>query len=293
MTTNHHPLPAGDRAIADAELAQVAAHFKSFAGTPRAAYDAMTAWTPVAAGVHAHAVTDGTVQGWWLRPDHAHARRAILFLHGGAYMVGSASGYRGLASQIAARTGVAVFVPDYPLAPEHPFPAAPDAAVAALAWLARSYTEIALVGDSAGGALALHAASTAPVASVVLYSPWVDLTLAGASMNAPDTHDPVFQRAMLAGAAATYLAGAAPADGRASPLFAVPAQLPPLAIQVGTDELLRDDARRYAAAAEGTGIVQLDVYEGMHHVFQRMTELTAARHALDATAQFIGAHWPA
>lgn len=289
------PLATGERAAADAVLAAIGRHFTMHQGSQRAAYDAMTEDTPIAPGVRVNEAGDGPVGGWWLRPADAPAGRAILFLHGGAYMLGSARSYRGFASQVAVRANVATFVLDYPLAPEHPFPTAPDAAARALAWLAgQGFPHIALVGDSAGGALALAALGAAPVASVVAFSPWVDLTLSGPSLHAPATHDRIFQRQVLAGAAATYLAGASPHDGRASPLFAVPASLPPLALQVGTDELLLDDARRYAAAASARGgIVTLDIYEGMHHVFQRATnELATARHALDAAARFIDTHWP-
>jgi monoterpene epsilon-lactone hydrolase len=300
LIETRHPMSVADRSAAQALLAANARHFATFAGTMRDAYDAMTAQTPVAPHVAAHEVNDGAVRGWWLRPQGAPDGRAILFLHGGAYLFGSAHGYRGFASQVAARTGVATFVPDYPLAPDHPFPAAVDAVSATLAWLGtHGIGDVALVGDSAGGALALGAlaqpAAAAPaIAAVVVFSPWIDLTLSGASMAAPDTVDPVFQRAVLANAAATYLAGAPPDDGRASPLFALPPRLPPLAIQVGTDELLLDDARRYAFAAAARGdVVQLDIYEGMHHVFQRSTrELASARAALDGAARFIDAHWP-
>ncbi|NPD70437.1 alpha/beta hydrolase fold domain-containing protein [Lichenicola cladoniae] len=215
-------------------------------------------------------------------------------------MMGSAKAYRGLASQLAARTGVAVFVLDYPLAPEHPFPAAFDATVAARRWLGESgFHRIALAGDSAGGALALGAAAKGDdqspiIASVVVFSPWTDLTLSGASFTDPATHDPVFRPPqVLADAAMTYLAGADPEDGRASPLFDVPRSLPPLAIQVGSDEVLLDDARRYAEAANALGgIVLLDVYEGLHHVFQRSVEsIQGARDAMDAAASFVTDHW--
>jgi acetyl esterase/lipase len=130
------------------------------------------------------------------------------------------------------------------------------------------------------------------VASVVAFSPWVDLGFTGASFNDPATHDPIFQPPeILRKAAEGYLAGADPKDGRASPLFATPGVLPPMLIQVGTEELLLDDARRYADAALG-GEVRLDLYEGLHHVFQRsVMELASARHALDEAASFITNHW--
>jgi len=157
--------------------------------------------------------------------------------------------------------------------------------------------QVALVGDSAGGGLALGLAGEAnaapAIAAIAVFSPWVDLAMTGASISDPAIHDPIFQPPMLAGPAAAYLAGADPKDGRASPLYAVPQTLPPLLIQVGGDEILLDDARRYAkAAAARGGEVRLDVFEGLHHVFQGATrDLPTARSALDAVATFLNRHW--
>ena len=301
LVESRHALSDDERQTEQVVLSAIHQLFAGFAGSRREAYDAMTAQTPIADGVTSTLVNQHEARGWWVRPAGAPVDRAILFLHGGAYMLGSAEAYRGFASQIAARAGVAAFVADYPLAPEHPFPAAYEAAVAARRWLAtQGIAQIALVGDSAGGALALAALgkpeTNAPaVASIVVFSPWIDLGLIGPSFANPDTHDPIFQPELLAGAAATYLGAADPRDGRASPLYAVPDELPPLAIQVGADELLLDDARRYAAAAAAApngGEVRLDVFEGLHHVFQRSTqELPSARLALDDAAGFMARHW--
>lgn len=294
-----HPLAESERAAEQALLAAIGAHFAGFTGTMREAYDAMTAMTPIAAGIASETVDGDEVKGWWVRPAGAPTDRAILFIHGGAYMLGSARAYRGFASQMAARTGVAALVLDYPLAPENPFPAAFDAVPAALRWLhGQGFGRVALVGDSAGGALSLAALGVEEpdlplLSSVVVFSPWIDLTLSGPSLLDPDTHDPIFKPAILTAAVEKYLAGADARDSRASPLYAIPKKLPPLAIQVGTDELLLDDARRYAegAAARG-GKVSLDIYEGLHHVFQRSTEeLPSARKALDAAARFLSDHW--
>ncbi len=299
LVESRHSLSDDERVAADAVLAAVARHLAGFPGSRRDAYDAMTAWTPIAEGVALDAVDRDDVSGWWVRPTGTPAGRAILFLHGGAYMLGSAAAYRGFASQVAIRAGVAVFVLDYPLAPEHPFPAAHDAALAARRWLGtEGVDQLALVGDSAGGALALAVAGDRHVlpaiAAVAVFSPWVDLALTGSSFGDPATRDPIFQPQVLAQAAATYLGGADPRDGRGSPLYGVPDRLPPLAIQVGTNELLLDDARRYAVvAAEKGGTVELDVFEGLHHVFQRSAEeLSTARRALDAAAGFLTRHWP-
>ncbi len=300
LIENSHVLSAEDTAAETTLLGARAPRAVTSIQTRRDGYDQMIAGgTPIADGVRSESVHDDGVQGWWVRPAEPVATRAILFLHGGAYMVGSAKAYRGLASQVAVRAGVATFVLDYPLAPEHPFPAAPDAAAHALAWLrAQGVTEVALVGDSAGGGLALgllaDTARDVPlIASVVVFSPWTDLALGGDSFTSPETHDPVMEAAGLSGAASNYLAGADAMDGRASPLHAIPDILPPLLLQVGRDELLLHDACRYAAlAAERGGDVRLDVYEGLHHVFQRSVgELSAARRALDDAAGFITAHW--
>lgn len=298
LIETRHPLSEAERPLEQAVLAAIGAHFANATGSLRETYDAMTT-TAIVDGIVTEAVEEDGIAGWWIRPPNAPARRAILYIHGGAYMLGSAKAYRGLVSEIASRAGVAAFSLDYPLAPEHPFPAAPDAVYAALRWMhGQGVTQAAVVGDSAGGALALAglgmtAPNTPVITAAVVFSPWTDLTLSGPSFLDPNTYDPIFKPAILAGAAEKYLTGADPRDGRASPLFAVQETLPPLAIQVGSDELLLDDARRYAeAAAEKGGVVQLDIYEGLHHVFQRSTDaLPSARKALDAAAQFLSDHW--
>jgi acetyl esterase/lipase len=133
-----------------------------------------------------------------MRPTGAPANRAILFLHGGAYVAGSATAYRGLTSQVAVRAGVATFVADYPLAPEHTFPAAHDAAAALRRWLgSQGVLQVALVGDSAGGGLALSVLSdteaTSPaIRAIAVLSPWLDQAMTGASFTSPDIHDPIF-----------------------------------------------------------------------------------------------------
>lgn len=295
----HHPLPAHERASEQAVLARIGQLFASFQGSRREAYDAMTALTPIAEGVVFERVDTPDVRGVWIRPEGAPSGRAILYVHGGAYMLGSAQGYRGFVSQFAVRAGVAVFSLDYPLAPENPFPAAYDATVAARRWLGtQGVQQIALAGDSCGAGLVL-ATLTAPVAgsprvaSVAAFSQWSDLALTGPSIAHPQTHDPIFQPAVLQGAAKTYLGSADPRDPRASPFYGIPATLPPLLVQVGTDELLLDDARRYAAsAASASAEVRLEVFEGMHHVFQRaVADLPPAARALAGAAAFVSAHW--
>ncbi|WP_213763725.1 alpha/beta hydrolase [Caballeronia sp. dw_19] len=295
-----HVLSDDERQIEQTVLAEIHQLFSNPTGDQRETYDTLIARTPIADGVTLEAIDRDGVSGWWVRPSGAPADRTILFLHGGAYLLGSAKAYRGMASQVAVRAGVAVFVADYPLAPEHVFPAAPEAAAAVRRWLGgqgQGVSQVALVGDSAGGALALSVLgdpTTSPtIAAVAVFSPWLDLAMTGASFTSPDIHDPIFEPEMLAGPAGTYLAGADPKDGRASPLYAVPEVLPPLLIQVGGDEILLDDARRYAkAAADKGGEVRLDIFDGLHHVFQGSTrDLPTARRALDEVAAFLSRHW--
>ncbi|MBK0093203.1 alpha/beta hydrolase [Erwinia sp. S59] len=293
MNKTRHSLTDHNLLQVQQSLAEQQTHRANFTGSMRAYYDEMTAETPLAAGVRSEQASDS---GWWLHPQETRTEQVIVFIHGGAYMLGSAQAYRGFASQLAMRTGYSTFVLDYPLAPEHPFPAAPDRVIELLKSLIDSGIEhIALVGDSAGAALSLvalqHPQLVKKIRAAVLFSPWTDLTFSGASFNDPNTRDPIFQPSILRDAAAAYLQGTSAEDHRASPLFAHYGLLPPLAIQVGTEELLLDDATRLAAQlAEHGGEVQLDIYQGMHHVFQRDIRLDAARHALDIAASFIRQH---
>lgn len=299
LTEIRHPLSDEERQLEKSILIAIGEQRNQFVGTQREGYDAMTTKTPLAPDITLEAVDQDLVQGWWVRPANTPADRVILFLHGGAYMLGSAKGYRGFASQIATRTGIATFVLDYPLAPEFPLPAAYDAAAVALRWLRTlGITQVSLVGDSAGGGLALASIGNSTgelpsISSVIVFSPWTDLSLSGASFSDPQTYDPVFQPQTVANAAAAYLGGADPRDGRASPLYAVPDVLPPLLIQVGTDELLLDDSQSYAReAAKRGGEVKIEIYEGLHHVFQRCVQnLPSARRAFDSAAQFLSTHW--
>ncbi|NMP27463.1 alpha/beta hydrolase [Rahnella sp. SAP-1] len=293
MNKTHHPLTEHDRLQVVQSLAEQHNLRNNFSGTIREYYDAMSEQTPLEGGVRCE---QNNAFGYWLHPRASQSKCVIVFIHGGAYMLGSAQAYRGFASQLAVRTGYSTLVLDYPLAPEHPFPAAPDKVNEVLTALINSgVSQIALVGDSAGGALSLVAMQNSQLAekirSAVVFSPWTDLTFSGASFNDPSMRDPIFQPSILQDAARAYLQGATAKDERASPLFARLNTLPPLAIQVGSEELLLDDANRFADKADELGgVVQLDIYEGMHHVFQRDVRLDASRHALDAAAEFICQH---
>ncbi|MBR0872920.1 alpha/beta hydrolase [Bradyrhizobium tropiciagri] len=291
------PISAEERERERALRERFAGFWNNATGELRATYDSFISASPLVEGVTLEAVDASCVRGWWIRPERARSRRAILFLHGGGYGLGSASAYRGFVSQIVARTNIPALVIDYPLAPEATLPAASNAALDAWRWLISSgFEQIAIVGDSAGGGLTLvtlaqlarkpHGA--APVAGVV-FSPWTDLAFTGASMTDPAVVDPLIGYDYLQDCARNYLGGAAASDPLASPLYGELGGLPPLLIQVGTDERLLDDSRQYAALARQAGVaVALEIWDGMHHVFQLdVAYLASSRAALDRAAGFL------
>jgi monoterpene epsilon-lactone hydrolase len=298
MSTAMFPL-AADEHDRERDLRVRFAQFWSTAtGDPRTVYDTFISATPFAEGVSAdERVETASVRGWWVRPPGAEHDGVILYLHGGGYLAGSAKAYRGLASQIAGRTRRPVFVLDYPLAPETTVPAAPDAVMAAYEWLrASGKKRIVLAGDSAGGGLALvtlsrlaHGSRPSAAIAGVVFSPWVDLAFTGASMKDAHVEDPLLTYEYLQTGARLVLGGADSRDPLASPLFGDLSELPPVLIQVGSDERLLDDARQYAERAAAAGSpVRLEVWEGMHHVFKiHVAHLRTSGLALDRAAAFI------
>jgi acetyl esterase/lipase len=292
------PIAADERDREAALRARFGKFWSTTKGDPRTVYDMfISSSAPVADGVTSEAVETPTVKGWWVRPAAAEHDGAIIYIHGGGYLAGSAKAYRALASQLATRTRRSVLVVDYPLAPEATVPAAPDAVIAAYDWLRANGTQrIAFAGDSAGGGLVLGALArlahgpkpSAAVAGVV-FSPWVDLAFTGPSMKDDKIQDPVLTYQALQMGASMYLGRTDPKDPSASPLFGDVSKLPPLLIQVGSDERLLDDAREYARRASDAGTnVQLEIWEGMHHVFQINTpDLHTSGVALDHAAAFL------
>jgi epsilon-lactone hydrolase len=258
----------------------------------RSRYDEFIALTPPSEGVSFTQTTDPS-PGWWAEVPGAPAGRAIVFIHGGGYGVGSAKAYRNFVSHLAALTKTNVFLLDYPLAPEACLPQALDMATAAIRRL-QAGCKVSIVGDSAGGGMSL--AATARLArtnaapdAVVVFSPWTDLTLSGETMRSMAISDISLDPEYLKQCALQYIGARAYDDPDASPLFGIPAKMPPVLIQVGTDELLLDDSKRYAEAATVVGnTVNLEIYEGMHHVFVlSLAELAAARQAVQRAADFL------
>ena len=244
-------------------------------------------------------VTAGQVQCEWIRGSITRQGQAILYFHGGGYLFGSAATYRELIGRLSMATGIRVLAPDYRLAPEHPFPAAVDDALAVYRWLLGTGIKpghVVIAGDSAGGGLALatlvtlrDAGDSLP-AGAVLLAPWTDLTCSGDSYASNAESDLTLTRKATLSAAAQYLAGADPTSGLASPIYADLKGLPPLLIHVGSDEVLLDDATRLAERARAAGLdVELRVWDGMWHVFQRFARLGVieAQESIDLIGAFV------
>jgi acetyl esterase/lipase len=263
----------------------------------RAEFDEVFAVRPLGDDVTLVQTTVGGVPALDVQVDGVDqdAGAVILYLHGGGYLIGSARTGANLAAPLSRRTGLPTVSLEYPLAPENPFPAALDDALAAYKALQSNGREVLIVGDSAGGGLALATILAArregiplPPAAVV-FSPWTDLTLSGASLDTRGDLDPLFSREHIAGYAEAYLAGHDPKDELVSPLLADLAGLPPLLIQVGSAEVLLDDSLRLAVrAAEHEVDVSLDVVAGAPHVYQfNLGVMDEADAALTRAAQWL------
>ncbi len=216
------------------------------------------------------------VQGERVVPPSARPGRAILYVHGGGYVMGSPRSHRHLAGALGERAEASVYVLDYRRAPEHPFPAAfEDAEGAYRALAARAdILQIALAGDSAGGGLAVACAAAMttaanrprPPVALTCVSPWTDLSLCDVAMDSQA--DPLMKLELNRSYAASYLGSADPRDPRASPVYADLSGMPPMQILVGSLEQIYRDSARLAAAARQQGVnVALDVTEGAPHVW--------------------------
>jgi epsilon-lactone hydrolase len=267
----------------------------------RAVYEEFMLQTPLPPDVSLTERTLGGVPALEISVPEAMTDAALLYFHGGVFALGSARASAGLACLLARQARARVFSVDYRLAPEHPYPAATDDALGSYRGLLETGSRparIALFGESAGGALALGTlvaardAGLAQPAAAVLYSPWLDLTLSGSSMETKAAVDFVLARDRLRGNVSDYTGGADPASGALSPLFADLRGIAPLLIQCGSNEVLLDDATRLAdAAATADVAVQLDVTPEVPHVFQASApELDEANAALARTGAFLRAH---
>lgn len=243
----------------------------------RERFEKMAVYVGGAPDAKCETVDAGGVPAEWVMAPGCDAGRAILYLHGGGYAIGSLNTHRRLAYDISAASAAKVLLIDYRLAPEHPFPAAVDDAAAAWRWLLQqgfAANRLAIAGDSAGGGLTiatlvnLRDKKLGLPACAIAISPWVDLEGLGNSITARAAQDPMVQKQGLLWMAGLYLAGKDPKTPLAAPLHADLKGLPPILIQVGSAETLLDDATRIAEKPHAAGgEVRLAVWPNMLHVF--------------------------
>jgi acetyl esterase/lipase len=274
------------------------------ADVARRQFEDMLATLPAPEGIDFERSTLAGVPAIWSRSQGASEGRVLLYLHGGGYVIGDAWAYRSLWSGLASRAGVLGVGLDYRLAPEHPFPAAVEDAVAAYGAIldsGRPPGSIVLAGDSAGGGLAVATLLEArrrglPMpAAALLISPWADLSHSGASIAEKADEDPSLTLAGLANCARQYLDGRPASEPLASPVNADLTGLPPLLIQVGSVEILLDDAVRLARKSGAQGVdVRLEIWPGMPHVWHAFAfMLDEGAEAADQAAAFLRSHLPA
>ncbi len=241
---------------------------------------------------------DGISAEWIEAPDAKSG--VMLYLHGGAYALGSINIHREFIARLARATNMRVLAINYRLAPEHPFPAALEDANTAYLWLLAQGikpAQIIIAGDSAGGGLALamlaalrDAGETLPSCAVCI-SPWTDLALTGASLQNNAKVDPILSSDTLEIYAKYYAGEQALTSPLISPIYADMKGLPPLLIQVGGEEVLFDDARRCAEIAREAGVdVTLEVWDEMFHVFQIIGFLPESKKAVENIARFVSTY---
>ena len=266
----------------------------------RASMDAFAGMMPLLEGTKVEPVTLGGVKGERIAAPGATASRAILYLHGGGYVIGSPASHRPLVAQFSAASGATAYSMDYPLAPEHPFPQGLDAAVAAYRALMGEGVKpqnIVIAGDSAGGGLTLATAlklrelNVPKPAGLFCMSPWSDLTFAGESHRSHTARDPMVGKALLDQMSQMYLAKTPATNTYASPALADYKEMPPILIHVGTEEVLLSDSIAVAHKAGLAGVeCTLMIAPEMVHVFHAFFPmLTAARTAIAGAGAWIKA----
>ena len=295
-----HPLDPDDAStVAAIRAAARSTKGVSWRVDARAQFDALMEGVSPRADVTFEAGTVGGIPGLWVRPASSRSDEAVLYLHGGWFNAGSAKAYRHLVGHVAARAGTTAFVPDYRLAPEHPFPAAVDDVLAVYRGMDENgIRRIAITGDSAGGNLALVLTScvtaaatygTATLVGAAALSPVTDLTLSGDTYETRADAEPYFTRDQVAELVRSYVASADANNPLLSPLRGRLSGLPPIRIHVGDDEVLLDDSRRYVERAVAAGVdARLDIWMGMPHGFAgAVGTIKAAAKALDAIGLFL------
>lgn len=287
------------RAAVDAQLRAATLDLSLPIDRLRSGYEALMATRPYPGGVREEAVALAGRPALRFEPEAGAAPGAVLlYFHGGSWVVGSPAASRTLTAALVQRAGIAAYSLEYRLAPEHPFPAAIEDAVAAYReLLGRGFSpeRIAFAGDSAGGGLTVDSILAARDASLplpgaaVTFSGGFDQTRSGESMTTKAAKDPLLSRESLVPLSRLYVGEQDRRQPLLSPVFADLAGLPPLLLQVGSNEILLDDSVRLAARAAADEVdVTLDVTAGVPHVFQLyMGELEEADAALDRAARFL------
>jgi monoterpene epsilon-lactone hydrolase len=265
-TIIEHPQAEADSAAVQ-QVREINARGPRIGPEGRREFDQQLETALTAPGVTYETAKVGGVPGVWCRPPNATRGSVILYLHGGGYVMGSAKAFRNHVGQIASRASAATFIADYRLAPEYPYPAAVDDALAVYSGLAEISRSIMIAGDSAGGGLALVTLALVnkanrPAKGCVALSPWTDLALTSPSHQS--ARDPVLELEQLAAAARMYLGKHDAHDARVSPVYVDLSELPPVQLHVGDAELVLDDAVRYA---ERSANAVVHVWQGMPHVF--------------------------
>lgn len=241
------------------------------------------------------------IRAEWVFPKKADAKKVLLYFHGGGYAAGSIDTHRALVSQIAKHAGIAALSIDYRLAPEHTYPAPLEDAAQAYRWLLNSGFaphDIAFGGDSAGGGISIGSLlylrdNSLPVPRCAFaLSPWLDHTLSGATYHEHKHLDPMLVHEGFPLWSKNYLGSADPRSPYASPIFHDLKGLPPVYLQVGSEEMLLDDSIRFADKAKAEGVeVLLDVYPEKFHVFQAFwMALPKAREANQRLGVFLKKH---
>lgn len=266
--------------------------------------DVYTRICPVPEGTRTERIDAAGIDGEWVcaRGVDDDRSRVVYYLHGGGFTAGNAPAYRGLAARLSEAAGRPVLTVDYRHAPEEPYPAALDDCLAAWRWLIGDFgtapERVVLVGDSAGGNLVvammlrLRDQGDALPAATVCISPVFDLALTGESVTARAGRDPCILPESLKRCATAYLGDADPTTSYASPHYADLAGLPPLLLQFGSEEMLRDDSVRLGEKAAAAGVqVSVEEGEGMIHVWHLFADrLPEARAAIQRVGAFVREH---
>ena len=262
----------------------------------RARQEKTSKYAKLPADIHCQSINADGISAEWISAPDADLG-VILYIHGGAYALGSINVHREFIVRLVQATKIRCLAINYRLAPEHPFPAALEDATTIYGWLLNQgvdASQIIIAGDSAGGGLALGTMVTLRdngeqlPSGAVCISPWTDLALTGASIQSKAKVDPILDLASLQMYARYYAGENVLTSPLISPLYANLKGLPPLLIQVGTDEILLDDSTRFAEKARDAGVnVTLKIWDEMFHVFQLIPFLPETKKMVDSIAEFV------